>query len=216
MRPEAQLEVRFRQLGSADRPAVARIAGAAFRASGFYARALGLEAGTLERYWDPFFDLALADRAAAVYALERGGEVVAAVATAFDGFPGAWNGLRFLWRLLLRFGLARLVRYLAFVWAYGRVMRRPIEELRIEARGLWLFVDPAASSAGLGSLLVREAMREVRRRGKTLMTGFVDVSDAPLLAFYRRHGFSVSAPFPIAGGRGAVVEHRAGREPRPC
>jgi ribosomal protein S18 acetylase RimI-like enzyme len=216
--PDAPSITRFRQLGPRDRPAVARVAAAAFAGNRFYATALGMSADDLPRYWDALFQLLLADPRAAVYALERDASVIAATAVVFPGFPTPRLAARFLWGLVRRLGVRHVVRYLRFVRAYERVMRLPPAEALAEARGYWLFVDPRAAGAGAGSRLVREAMAVVSGLGYTLYTAFVDASNRPLLAFYRRHGFDVLPAFAFFGYHAARIERRraAPSEPRPC
>jgi GNAT superfamily N-acetyltransferase len=208
MQPSTVPTIRFRQLGPHDKEAVARLAAAAFHGNSFYESALGLDARRFGLYWVAFFDLSLGDPGAAVFGLERNDELQAVVAVAFEEFPRTSRALRYLWRLYSRLGTAALVKYLRFVRAYERAMRRPAPERRIEARGLWLFVKPAAGAAGLGSRLVKYTIEAVRARGKTLITGFFDASNRPLDRFYRRLGFTVSSPFPFAGMRAARLELR--------
>lgn len=197
--------IRFLALNASHRQAVATIAHAAFRDSPFYAQTLGLDESAFSHYWGEFFELALRDPNATVYALERDGEIVAALALAFDGFPSIWLAVWFLTRLLLRIGFAKLVRYVRFALEYERVMRRPAREHGLEARGLWLFVEPSAGSR-LGSRLVREVTELVRLRGKLLTTGFIDASNRALIAFYRRNGFRVLPSFELSGMRAARIE----------
>jgi len=204
--PRDTRSARFLQLGREHRDAVAAIAEAAFRQNPFYERAVGLDARTFPAYWRAFFELALSGDTAAVYALERDGDIVAAVATGFDGFPRPSSFARFLARLLFELGPGAWWRYVRFALAYGRAMHRPAAERRLEACGLWLFVKPDASSVGLGSRLVREATEAVRRRGKLLLTGFVDAGNRPLLTFYRRNGFRVLPPFAFGGLEAVRVE----------
>jgi GNAT superfamily N-acetyltransferase len=206
MQPSAEPAIRFRQLGSRDKDAVARLAAAAFHQNSFYENALGLDARRFEIYWDAFFDLSLGDPGAAVHGLERNGELIAAVAVAFDEFPKTSRVVRYLWALYRHLGAGGLVRYLRFVRAYERTMKRPTSERRIEARGLWLFAKPSAGKAGLGSRLVEYTIEAVRARGKMLITGFFDASNRPLDRFYRRLGFTVTSPFPFAGMRAARLE----------
>ncbi|UCC49904.1 MAG: GNAT family N-acetyltransferase [Gemmatimonadota bacterium] len=198
--------IRFRQLGPSDRTAIAGLAAAAFDGNRFYQNALGLDARRFALYWDAFFHLALRDSAAAVYGLEQNGRLEAAAAVAFDGFPRASRGARYLLTLLRRLGFRAWLRYLRFVRAYERVMRRPAPERQLEACGLWLFVRPDAASAGLGSRLARDSIEAVRARGKLLITGLVDASNRPLLSFYHRLAFAVTPPFPFAGMPAAVIE----------
>jgi GNAT superfamily N-acetyltransferase len=216
--PETRGTVRFRRLGVADRTAVSRTAAAAFAGNQFYETALGMRADDLPTYWDALFRLLLADPCAAVYALERDGSVVAAAAVVFPGFPRARLAVRFLWALLRHLGVSHLVRYLQFVRAYERAMRPAAAEAAAEARGYWLFVDSGATSAGAGSRLVQEAMAVVSGLGFTLYTAFVDASNGPLLAFYRRHGFTVLPPFDFFGHRAARAEYRqpTRQEPTAC
>lgn len=208
MRPSAEPPIRFRQLGPGDKDAVARLAAAAFHGNSFYEKALGLDARRLDLYWHAFFDLSLGDPGAAVFGLEQDGELKAATAMAFDGFPKIPRALRYLWTLHRHLGTGPLMRYLRFVRAYERAMKRPAWEPGSEARGLWLFVKPTARKAGLGSHLVKYAIEAVRARGKTLVTGFIDASNRPLDRYYRSLGFTVSSPFPFAGLQAACIELR--------
>ncbi|UCG86479.1 MAG: GNAT family N-acetyltransferase [Gemmatimonadota bacterium] len=206
MLPEAT-SVRFVQLGAPQQRAVAAKAQAAFLGNPFYARALGLGERQFAAYWEQFFEFALRDPNAAVYALEQDGDIVAVLAVGFHGFPSLGSALRFLTSLLLRIGLASFARYLRFALRYERVMRRPSSERRLEACGLWLFVQPGAGGK-LGSRLLREATEVVRRQGKLLITGFIDAGNRALLAFYRRNGFCVLPPFKFAGMQAARIEKR--------
>jgi ribosomal protein S18 acetylase RimI-like enzyme len=206
--PDAPNEVRFRRLGAADRAAVARIAGAAFAGNRFYETALGMSPGDLPVYWDALFQLLLTDSHAVVYGLEHGPSLVAATALALPGFPSPLRGARFLVALTRGLGVHHLVRYLRFVHAYERAMRRSAPQASREARAYWLFVDPRAARAGAGSRLVREAMDALCALGYTLYTGFVDASNDALLAFYRRHGFAVLPAFDFFGSRAARIECR--------
>ncbi|NIM49952.1 MAG: GNAT family N-acetyltransferase [Gemmatimonadales bacterium] len=207
--------VRFRRLGLSDAAAVAHSATAAFAGSAFYQRALGLDDRRFARYWAAFFRLAFADPAARVFAFDDAGRVNAAVAVAYDGFPRPLTGLRFLLRLLWRIGASAWLKYLRFVRAYSHVMHRPAGDRRVEACGLWLFVDPGARGAGLGADLVRTALDAVRAEGKTLATGFVDAGNQPLLTFYRRLGFTISPPFDFLGLPAATIERRFGGDDSP-
>jgi ribosomal protein S18 acetylase RimI-like enzyme len=182
------------------------MAAAAFDRDRFYETALGLDAHRFRRYWDAFFELALTDPGATVFALERDSELVAAVALAYDEFPRPFRATTYLWTLLRRLGLRATLRYVKFVRAYERAMHRPPDERRLEACGLWLFVKPNAGSAGLGSKLARRAIEAVRAEGKLLVTGFVNADNLPLLQFYRRLGFTVAPPFPFAGMQAARIE----------
>jgi GNAT superfamily N-acetyltransferase len=206
MQFSAEPPIHFRQLGPHDKDAVARLAAAAFHGNPFYESALGLDARRFGLYWDEFFELSLGDPGAAVFGLEHNGELQAAVAVAFEEFPRTSRALRYLCRLYRCLGTAALVKYLRFVRAYERAMRRPAPERRVEARGLWLFVKPAAGKAGLGSRLVKYTIEAVRARGKLLVTGFFDASNRPLGRFYRRLGFTVTSPFPFLGMRAARLE----------
>ena len=88
--------------------------------------------------------------------------------------------------------------------AHPRAKKDPRADRRREGCGLWLFVDPACRTAGVGAALVTAVIDVAyRRAGKTLYTGFVDAGDARLLAFYRRLGFTISPPFDV-GGRAAA------------
>jgi ribosomal protein S18 acetylase RimI-like enzyme len=207
--------MRFRRLGAADRAAVARIAGAAFAGNRFYQTALGMSPGDLPVYWDALFQLLLSDPRAVVYGLDHGPSLVAATALALPGFPSPLGGARFLMTLARGLGARHLVRYLRFVHAYERAMRRPAGEASREARAYWLFVDPRAARAGAGSRLVRETTDALRALGYTLYTGFVDASNHALLAFYRRHGFAVLPAFDFFGSRAARIECRR-PEALPC
>lgn len=198
--------LQFRQLGPGDRVAVARLAERAFYGNSFYEKALGLDSRRFKSYWDAFFRLSLADPTAVVFGLERDGELQAAVAASFDGFPRTDYAVRYLLELLFRLGFTGFIHYLRFIRAYSRTMHRPAAEKRIEACGLWLFVSPQTGSAGLGSYLVRRAIDTMHARGKILFTGFIDASNRPLLRFYQRLGFTVSPPFLFTGMRAACVE----------
>lgn len=207
----------FRRLGPSDRGAVAHAASVAFAGSDFYQRVLGLDDDRLARYWHEFFGLALEDPSARVFALEHEGRMVAALATAYDGFPRPLRGVRFLLRLLRALGVKAWLRYLRFAGAYMRAMHRPTQERLIEACGLWLFVDPAAGGGGLGSDLVRSSIAAARAEGKALITGFADAGNGPLLTFYRRLGFRVMPEFPFLGERAARIElHLTAQENDPC
>jgi len=195
----------LRVLGSSDRDHVARVAAAAFGGDEFYSVVLGLNQDQQRRYWFALFDLLLTDPRACVYGLERDSRLVAATAVVFAGFPQPRRALRFLWVLLRELGLGCLLRYLRFVHAYERVMRRSPADAVHEARAYWLFVDPDAAARRNGSELVRRARADLQDRGWRLVTGFVDASDGPLLAFYRRLGFSVSDPFPFFGRQAARI-----------
>jgi ribosomal protein S18 acetylase RimI-like enzyme len=205
MSPEAGA-YRFVELDASRRTAMAAIAEAAFRGNPFYEQALGLDERSFPVYWEEFFHFVLRDPAATAFALEWDGTIAAAVAVAVEGFPSTRSLVRFLARLLVRLGPRRWLRYVRFGSAYERVMRRPPAEHRIEARGLWLFVQPGTRSIGLGARLVRQAMETMRRRGKPLITGFVDANNRPLLMFYRRLGFHVQPPFRFAGMDAARIE----------
>jgi ribosomal protein S18 acetylase RimI-like enzyme len=205
--PPDSTSIRFLELGKSHREAVSAIANAAFRGNPFYSRALGLDERGFSGYWKEFFDFALRDPNAAVYALEQDGDIVAAVAVAFDGFPSVVLAVRFLARLLLRIGPTRFCRYVRFVLNYKRAMQRPASERRLEACGLWLFSQPD-TDARLGSRVMREAIELMRRQGKLLITGFIDAGNRPLLAFYRRNGFHVHPAFEFAGMHAARVERR--------
>ena len=204
MLPETA-SIRFLELGVSHRWAVAAIAQAAFHGSPFYSRALGLDERGFSGYWEEFFEFALRDPNAAVYALEQDGCIVAAVAVAFDGFPSTRPAVRFLTRLLLRIGPMRFVQYVRFVLEYERVMRRPSAERRLEACGLWLFIQPGAGTR-LGPQLLRETTELMRHQGKVLITGFIDASNRALLAFYRRNGFHILPAFEFAGMQAARIE----------
>ena len=199
--------LRLRRLGPADSSRVAQVAAGAFQDSGFYLRALGLDRRELARYWEAFFRLALDDRQVRVFALEDdAGQMLAGLAVAYQGFPQPVRGVGFLLRLLRVIGPGAWLRYVGFVRAYQRVMHRPAREHGVEARGLWLFVQPDARRQWLGSTLVHEGIAAVGQDGKTLMTGFVDAGNRPLLAFYRRLGFSVSSPVSFRGLTAATIE----------
>jgi len=201
--------VRFRRLGPDDRMAAARLAGAAFRGNRFYERAIGLDAAAFDAFWDLFFELALADSHSRVFGLDWGDDLVAVVVSGFERFPESLRGLRFLGALLRCIGPRRWVRYLRFVAAYDRAMRRRKAEREIEARGLWLMVQPDAGRAGLGSRLVNGASEALRLEGKVLITGFVDAGDPRLRAFYERLGFAVGPGFVFRGGMAALIERRS-------
>ena len=206
MQPSSEPPICFRQLGPSDKDAVARLAAAAFYGNSFYETAMGLDPRRFDLYWDAFFDLSLGDPGAAVFGLELNGELQAATAVAFDGFPKTARAVRYLWTLYRRLGVNALISYLRFVRAYERAISRPAPERRIEARGLWLFARPGARKAGLGSQLVKYTIEAVRARGKGVLTGFFDASNRPLDRFYRRLGFAVTSPFPFAGMQAACIE----------
>ena len=205
MPPEASDHC-FVELDASRRAAVAQIAEAAFRGNPFYERALGLDERSFAVYWEEFFQFVLRDPAATAFALEMDGTIVAAVAISVDGFPSRRATARFLVRLFVRLGPMRWLRYVRFGSAYEKAMRRPPAEHRLEARGLWVFVQPGTRSIGLGARLVRQAMETMRQRGKPLITGFVDAGNRPLLAFYRRIGFHVQPAFRFAGMDAALIE----------
>ena len=206
MRHDRSEEPALRQLRPDDCAVAAQLADRVFRVNPFYTKALGLDVARFTRYWNSFFKLALDDCSAAVYAFELNGRILAALAVVFDGFPRPTNGCRFLLTLLWQLGPRYWIRYVRFAIAYGRVMARPKHERKVEARGLWLFVDPTASEFRLGSRLVRNVTSLVHCQGKLLLTGFVDVENRPLLSFYRHLGFSISPPFQFGAMRAATVE----------
>ena len=205
MPPEIEAP-RFVELDASRRAAIAEIAEAAFRGNPFYERAVGLDERSFAVYWDEFFQFVLRDPAATAFALELDGAIVAAVAVSVDGFPSMGPSARFLTRLLVRLGPIRWMRYVRFASAYERAMQRPAAEHRLEARGLWLFVEPGTRSIGIGARLVRQTIEVLRQRGKILITGFVDAGNRPLLAFYRRIGFQVQPVFRFAGMDAARIE----------
>ncbi len=211
MQHSAGSPVRFRQLGPDDKDVVTQLANDGFHGNSFYMKALGLDARRFQLYWHAFFDLTLADPAAAVFGLERNGELQAAVAVAFDGFPKTSRAARYLWTLCRQLATGAFLRYLRFLRVYERAMKLPAGERRVEARGLWLFVKRDVGQRGLGSHLVKCAVEAVRARGKLLVTGFFDASNRPLEQFYRRLHFTVTPPFPFAGMQAARIELRLAR-----
>ena len=198
-------------LGPGDRGRIAPIAAAAFGGSDFYAAVLGFPAARQGRFFDALFHLLLRDPNARVYGLEADGRLVAGTALVFAGFPCVRNALGFLRTLWRELGPLHLLRYLRFVRAYDRVMRADPKDAEREARAYWLFADPEAVNLRHGSALVRLAMADLAAEGWGLVTGFVDASNANLLAFYRRLGFSVSDSFPFLGRRGARITCRLPR-----
>jgi ribosomal protein S18 acetylase RimI-like enzyme len=65
-------------------------------------------------------------------------------------------------------------------------------EFGSEACG-WVFavaVDPDAAHHGIGSALLAEARRRLRRQGVTTVRTMVRRNDVPLLAFFRANGFA--------------------------
>ncbi len=230
MRPEAPVAERaidgraalpartVRRLRAADVPAAAGILGTAFRGNRFYAAALGFDDACFARYWEAFVDLAIADPAGLAFGIESGGRLAGVLLCGTDRFPGPGRGARFLWRVLHGVGWRRWLGYLRFVVGYERLMHRPAAERRLEVRGLWLAVRRDVREPGVGGALVRSALETIRDIGKPLVTGFVDAGNCPLLAFYRRLGFSTLRRVPFAGFEVAVVERRLGPAPgaAPC
>ena len=200
-------------LRPSDVPRVARVATQAFAGHAFYRDVVGLTDAQFARYWRAFFRLSAADPGAMVIAAYDGDRLVGAIAMAFDGFPRAGRTVGFLATLLVRLGPAAWLRYTRFVLRYLRAMHRPRADRRREGCGLWLFVDPACRTAGVGAALITAVIDVAyRRAGKTLYTGFVDASDARLLAFYRRLGFTVSPPFDVGGRPAARIARDRLRE----
>lgn len=203
--------IEVRRLRRADGEAASRIAARTFRDDPFYRGSLGFDPSAFDAYWRLFLPLAIEDPAGRVYALERAGRLLGLLIACHNRFPSPGRGLLFLLRLLRRIGFRRTLRYLRFVAAYDRAMRRPASERRCEARGLWLLTVPGAGSPGLGLRLVREAIRRQREEGKTIYSGFASAANPRLLDFYRRLGFRLSDPFPFAGGTAVTFENRGGR-----
>ena len=197
---------RFVELDASRRAAVAQVAEVAFRGNPFYERALGLDERSFAVYWEEFFQFVLRDPAATAFALELDGKIVAAAALSVDGFPSTTAAARFLTRLFVRLGPKCWLRYVRFGLRYQHAMERPAFEHRVEARGLWLFVEPGVHQTGLGARLVRRSIETMRHRGMILMTGFVDASNRPLLAFYRRLGFTVVPSIEFYGMEAARIE----------
>jgi hypothetical protein len=199
--------LRVRRLGAADRESAARLAHAAFRGNSFYHAAMDFDERAFAVYWHAFFTLALGDPGARAFGAELDGSLAGVLVVCTDGFPSAPRAARFLGTLLRRTGPRATLRYLRFVFGFERVMHRPSEERRVEARGLWLMADPGAA-ARIGTALLREAMEVMAGEGRPLYTGFVDAGDQRLLAFYRRQGFVPVRCLPFADGWAAVVERR--------
>jgi ribosomal protein S18 acetylase RimI-like enzyme len=198
--------VTVRSLGPADRAAAARIARDSFCANPFYERALGLQGASFERFWSAFFRLALGDPRCRVMGVECDGDLAGFVVAVRQGFPGTRRGLCYLIELAAGIGPVRVVRYLRFVHAYERAMRRPDPEEATEARCYWLAVRPDRRASLLGSRLVRETARALSREGLRLATGFIDAGNAPLIAFYRRLGFRIGPSFLFPAGPAARIE----------
>jgi GNAT superfamily N-acetyltransferase len=196
----------IRRLRQADLRELTPIAWQAFRENPFYRNALGFDAEQFSRYWKAFLALALSDSACRVYGAMTDGGLAGAIVIGLHGFPRPAAGLRFLCALLTSLGPRRLARYLRFVRAYNRAMDRPEVELRVEGRGLWLFVGGEAQARGLGRRLVRFAEQSLRGDGVRFTTGFIDLGNARLLRFYRRLGYSVSEPFAFFGSQAARIE----------
>ncbi len=208
---EAAIEPRVRLLSAADAPRAERLADAAFRGNRFYESSMGFDERTFAIFWREFLALALADRRCRVYGIEAAGEVQGLVVVTFRGFPAPARAARYLARLLPRLGVRRALRYLRFVHAYDRVMRRPRAEEEREARAYWLLVSAGAPVRGLGSRLARAAGALVHREGFEHVTGFVDGANEPLHLFYRRLGFSVGPPFDFFGAPACRIEVPARR-----
>lgn len=205
--------LRFRVLGPRDRAEAAAIAGDAFAGNRFYEDAFGLDRKGFAAYWDAFLALALYDRSARVLGADIDGELGAVVVLAYHEFPSAKNACRFVLRLCARIGLRRSWSYLRFVVAYDRAMRRPrAEELR-ESRGLWLMASPRAARRRAGAALARYAVEHARGEGREISTGFVDAGNEPLLALYRRQGYTIGPRFRFAGHWATVIELRGGGAP---
>jgi ribosomal protein S18 acetylase RimI-like enzyme len=196
-------------LSRADAGDAARILGAAFRGNRFYHAALGFDDASFAGYWECLVALALRDRGARTLGLRLDGRLYGVLLCGIHGFPSPVNGARFLLALARRVGPRRWLRYLRFVADYDRAMRRPAADRPRETRGLWLAVDPAAPEAGLGAALVRECTRRMCAEGRPLVTAFVDAGNRPLLALYRRLGFTTLRRLPFAGLGAAVLELRA-------
>jgi hypothetical protein len=201
-----------RRLGPADRDAAARVARAAFRGNRFYHAAMGFDERAFAAYWDAFFTLALGDPGARAFGAELGGSLAGVLVACTDGFPSMPRAVRFVGTLLHRTGPRATLRYLRFVGAFERAMHRPRAERRLEARGLWLMVEPGAA-ARLGPALLRAAMEAMALEGRPLYTGFVDAGDERLLAYYRRQGLVQVRCLWFAGGWAAVVERRGLESP---
>ncbi len=204
--PTPASEPRVRLLEAADAPRAASLAHAAFRGNRFYESSMGLDERTFAIFWREFLALALADRRCRVYGIEAAGALQGLVVITFRGFPAPARGARYLVRLLPRLGLHRALRYLRFVHAYDRAMRRPRAEEEREGRAYWLLVAADAPVRGLGSRLVRGAGTLLHWEGLELLTGFVDGSNAPLHLFYRRLGFSVGPAFDFFGAPACRIE----------
>ncbi len=215
--PEAASGPRVRLLAEADVPRAATLAHEAFRGNHFYESSMGLDERTFAIFWREFLALALADRRCRAYGIEAAGALQGLVVVTFRGFPAPIGAARYLARLLPRLGPRRALRYLRFVHAYDRAMRRPRAEEEHEARAYWLLVAADAPVRGLGSRLVRGAGALLHRDGLALLTGFVDGSNAPLHFFYRRLGFSVGPAFDFLGAPACRIEipsqRLTGREP---
>lgn len=215
--PGAPCEPRVRLLTAADAPRAASLAHAAFRGNRFYESSMGLDERTFAIFWREFLALALADRRCRVYGIDAAGALQGLVVVTYRGFPAPARAARYLARLLPRLGARRALRYLRFVHAYDRAMRRPRAEEEGEARAYWLLVSADAPVRGLGSRLVRGACSLIHREGYGLVTGFVDGANAPLHLFYRRLGFSVGTAFDFLGAPACRIEapsqRLAGREP---
>ncbi|MBI5836398.1 MAG: hypothetical protein HZB25_04050 [Candidatus Eisenbacteria bacterium] len=197
----------MRRLGPEDRAGAAAIAREAFRGNRFYHRALGLDEDAFAAYWDEFMALALKDPGARVFGAEWRGTLCGVLVAARHEFPQAGAAAVFLLTLARRIGPRGLARYLCFVGAYERAMRRPRAECRLEARGLWLMASPRAA-VRVGPSLMRAAVAAMRDEGCVLYTGFVDADNEALLAFYRRLYFVPGRCFRFAGGWAVIVERR--------
>lgn len=196
-------------LSRADAGQAARIFAAAFRGNRFYRAALGFDDGAFAGYWECLMALALRDPGARALGIRLGGRLYGVLLCGVHGFPTPRNGTRFLLGLARRVGPRRWLRYLRFVVEYDRAMHRPAAERRLECRGLWLAVDPAAPAPGLGAALVRECTRRMCAEGRPLITAFVDAGNRPLLVLYRRLGFTTLRQVPCAGLSAAILELRA-------
>jgi len=198
--------VRTRLLSEADAARAARLAHDAFGSDAFYERVMGFDARAFAVFWGEFFRLALRDARCRVFGIDVSGELQGVLVVTLHGFPATAHAVGYLRRLLARLGPRRLLRYLRFVRAYERAMRRPPAEEEREARCYWLFVSPSAPMRGLGSRLLRTAGITLHRAGYPLATGFVDAGNERLLRLYRRLGISIGSPFPFFGAYAARIE----------
>lgn len=204
------------ELTAEDLPDVARIADNAFSRHPFYQTVLGFDAVDFACYWKLFLPLAIEDPSAHLFGLKAGGRCVAMAITADEHFPSPRRALFFLFRLLLRVGPGKLFRYLRFVAAYERVMRRAPSAGGNPVRALWLSVARSGQGIGLGRYLARAAQSALAVRGETLFLGLIDGSDERLIRFYRRLGFQVGEPFLLFGRPAARIEMRRRGGSQPC